>query len=104
MKLWCAAVMVAVTFFASSVFAGEIEEANKAAARRFYEQVWFSNHPEVVDELVAPTYFVHDIGDRKNVTEGAEEQKKIAEFFWQRGRMTGKIDYQIAEGGLVATR
>jgi hypothetical protein len=38
------------------------------------------------------------------VTEPASEQKKIAEYFWQRGTMTGKIDYQIAEGDLVATR
>jgi predicted SnoaL-like aldol condensation-catalyzing enzyme len=83
---------------------GQIEANNKALARRFYEQLWFSRNPAVVDELVAPTYVVTDIGDRKGVTEPAEEQKKIAEFFWQNGTMTGAIDYQIAEGDLVATR
>ena len=83
---------------------GEIEEQNKALARRFYEEVWFKNNPAVVDELVAPTYIAHDIGDRKNSMEQAEEQKKIAAFFWERGAMTGTIDYQIAEGDLVATR
>jgi hypothetical protein len=36
--------------------------------------------------------------------EPADEQKKIAQFFWDRGTMTGSIDYQIAEGDLVATR
>ena len=86
------------------LLAGEIEEQNKALARRFYEEVWFKNNPAVVDELVAPTYVAHDIGDRKNSMEPAEEQKKIAMFFWERGTMTGSIDYQIAEGDLVATR
>jgi predicted SnoaL-like aldol condensation-catalyzing enzyme len=85
-------------------FGGEIEEQNKAIARRFYEEVWFKNNPAVVDELVAPTYIAHDTGDRKNSMEPAEEQKKIAQFFWDRGTMTGTIDYQIAEGDLVATR
>jgi len=80
------------------------EDTNKAFARRFYEQVWFSRNPAAVDELVAPEYVVHDVGDRKGVTEPAEEQKRIADFFWQHGNMTGSIDFQIAEGDLVATR
>ena len=88
----------------TTIRAGEIEEQNKALARRFYEDVWFKNNPAVVDELVAPTYIAHDIGDRKNSMEQADEQKKIAAFFWERGTMTGTIDYQIAEGDLVATR
>jgi predicted SnoaL-like aldol condensation-catalyzing enzyme len=66
--------------------------------------VWFSRNLSAVDDLVAPTYVVHDIGDRKGVTEPADEQKQIADFFWQNGEMTGRIDYQIAEGDLVATR
>ena len=80
------------------------QQQNKALARRFYEQVWFSNNPAAVDEIFAPTYVVHDTGDRKNATENAEEQKKIAAYFWERGTMTGAINYQIAEGDLVATR
>ncbi|MBC7899059.1 MAG: nuclear transport factor 2 family protein [Saprospiraceae bacterium] len=86
------------------VFGGEVEEGNKALARRFYEEVWFKRNTAAVDELVAPTYIVHDTGERKNSMETADEQKKIAEFFWERGTMTGSIDYQIAEGDLVATR
>lgn len=85
-------------------FAGEIEEQNKGLARRFYEEVWFKNNPAAVDELVAPTYIAHDIGDRKNSMEPASRQKEIAQYFWDRGTMTGTIDYQIAEGDLVATR
>ena len=88
----------------SFLLAGEIEEQNKALARRFYEEVWFKNNPAVVDELFAPTYIAHDTGKRKNAMEPADEQKKIAAFFWERGSMTGSIDYQIAEGDLVATR
>jgi len=103
MKL-CMLGLAVIGFFSTTVFAGDAEEANKALARRFYEKVWFSHNPAAVDELVAPAYFIHDTGDRKNVTEPAEKQKEIAEFFWQRGTMTGKIDFQIAEGDLVATR
>ena len=80
------------------------EQSNKALARQFYEQIWFSRNLSAVDDLVAPTYVVHDIGDRKGVTEPADEQKQIADFFWRNGEMTGRIDYQIAEGDLVATR
>src|SRR6187455_3386096 len=61
-------------------FAGEIEEQNKALARRFYEEAWFKNNPGVVDELFAPTYIAHDIGARKNSMEQASEQKDIAQF------------------------
>jgi predicted SnoaL-like aldol condensation-catalyzing enzyme len=89
---------------ATVLVAGEIEEQNKALARRFYEEIWFKNNPAAVDELVAPTYIAHDIGDRKNSMEQANQQKEIAQFFWDRGTMTGTIDYQIAEGDLVATR
>jgi predicted SnoaL-like aldol condensation-catalyzing enzyme len=84
--------------------AAQSEETNKALARRFYEQVWFSRNVAAVDELVAPEYVVHDIGDRKGVQEPADEQKRTADFFWQNGTMGGHIDFQIAEGDLVATR
>ncbi len=80
------------------------EETNKALARQFYEQVWFTRNLDAVDELVAPEYLVHDIGGRKGVVEPADEQKRTAGFLWQNGSMSGHIDYQIAEGDLVATR
>jgi predicted SnoaL-like aldol condensation-catalyzing enzyme len=96
--------MILCVLSTGAVFGGELEEQNKALARRFYEEVWFKNNPAAVDELVASTYIAHDIGNRKNSMEPAEEQKKIAQFFWDRGSMTGTIDYQIAEGDLVATR
>ncbi|MEL6255053.1 MAG: ester cyclase [Bacteroidota bacterium] len=79
-------------------------EANKALARAFYEDLWFNNRTENYHKYVAETYVAHDIGDRKNITEPAKEQKEIADFFWANGAFEGKIDYQVAEGDLVATR
>ncbi|MGD1889408.1 MAG: hypothetical protein ACFB15_02215, partial [Cyclobacteriaceae bacterium] len=32
------------------------------------------------------------------------EQKKIADLFWENGKLNGQIDFQIADGNLVATR
>lgn len=84
--------------------AAQSEEENRALAHRFYEAVGFSRNTAAVDELVAPDYVVHDIGVRKALRESATEQKGIADFFWNNGVMSGRIDFQIAEGDLVATR
>ncbi len=80
------------------------QEVNKALATRFYNEVWFSRNPDVVDEIIAPNYTIHDIGDNKGLTEPAAMQKDVAEMFWNNGNMSGTIDFQIAEGDLVATR
>ncbi|MDQ3635728.1 MAG: ester cyclase [Acidobacteriota bacterium] len=105
--------IILVLLFSAVIFAraqalvqcdSKTEEQNKVLARKFYERVWFSNNPAAVDEIFAPEYIAHDIGDRKGVTEPADEQKKIAAFFWNNGNMRGTIDYQIAECDLVATR
>ncbi len=79
-------------------------ERNKATARAFYEDLWFTQNTDRYTDYVADTYVVHDLGDRKGVTEAAIEQKNIAELFHSFGEMTGEIDYQIAEGDKVATR
>ena len=84
--------------------AAQTEETNRALARRFYEEVWFSQNLAAVDELVAPYYIAHDIGDRKALREPSTEQKSVADLFWKNGTMSGRIDFQIAEGDLVATR
>jgi len=80
------------------------QEINKEIARNFYQDLWFSNNTEKYKDYVANEYVVHDIFERKNFTEPAIEQKHIADRFWENGELTGKIDYQIAEGNLVATR
>ncbi|MEM8847611.1 MAG: ester cyclase [Bacteroidota bacterium] len=80
------------------------EEINKEIAKKFYEDLWFTNNTDKYADYVAEEYVVHDIGDRKGVTEPAIEQKIIADRFWEGGSLDSKIDYQIAEGDLVATR
>ena len=79
-------------------------ETNKEVARNFYQDLWFTNNTEKYIDYVAKEYVVHDIFERKGVTEPAIEQKNIADMFWENGELHGKIDYQIAEGDLVATR
>src|SRR5690606_9067015 len=79
-------------------------EANKEIARNFYQDLWFTNNTDKYVDYVAKEYVVHDTWDRKDITEPAIEQKNIADMFWKNGDLTGVIDYQIAEGDLVATR
>ncbi len=82
----------------------DVLERNKELARNFYEDLWFSENTDNYSKYVADTYIVHDVGPRKGVEEAAVEQKNIADLFHSFGKMTGKIDYQIAEGDKVATR
>ncbi len=81
-------------------------ERNKRLAREFYENLWFEQNTEVFADYVADEYVIHDIGDTKGAmpTEPAVTQKEIADRFHSFGKMTGDIDYQIAEGDKVATR
>lgn len=98
-----AAVATSQPVGAQGLDAARLEE-NKRLARAFYEDLWFSRNTDKYQDYVAETYVVHDTGDRKGVTEPAIEQKNIADFFWANGELSGVIDYQIAEGDLVATR
>ena len=80
------------------------QERNKEIARNFYQDLWFTDNTDRYVDYVAEEYVVHDIGDRKGVTELAIEQKLTADLFWDNGSWDSKINYQIAEGDLVATR
>ena len=82
----------------------ESTEKNKELARQFYDDLWFNNRTDQYTKYLSDTYTVHDIGDRKGVTEPAIRQKEIADFFWENGRLENQIDYQVAEGDLVVTR
>ena len=84
--------------------ATETEARNKELALGFYEDLWFSRNTERYEDYLADSYVIHDIGDDKGVTEPAITQMEIADFFWANGDMSGEIDYQIADGDLVATR
>jgi len=105
-KLIMIAALIAVTACAGEATkAGDTDaERNKETARQFYEDLWFSDNTDKYADYVADTYVVHDIFDRKNLTEPAIEQKKIADQLHQLGTMTGRMDYQIAEGDKVANR
>ena len=81
-----------------------VEERNKRLSREFYENLWFANNTDAYADYVAETYVVHDVGDRKNVTESAIAQKEIADLFHGFGNLTGEMVYQIAEGDMVANR
>jgi predicted SnoaL-like aldol condensation-catalyzing enzyme len=80
------------------------EEINKQIALNFYRDLWQTNNTDKYSDYMAEEYVAHDIGDRKNSVEKAIEQKKIADMFWANGTMDMELDYQIAEGDLVANR
>jgi predicted SnoaL-like aldol condensation-catalyzing enzyme len=80
------------------------ETANKRLALDFFNDLWFSDNTQNYDQYMADEYMVHDVGDRKGVKEPAIEQKNIADFFRENGGFEGIIDFQIAEGDMVATR
>jgi predicted SnoaL-like aldol condensation-catalyzing enzyme len=80
------------------------EAINKEIARNFYQDLWFTNHTDKYSEYVADEYMIHDIFDRKDNIEKAIVQKEIADRFWEHGKLSGEIDFQIADGDLVATR
>lgn len=87
-----------------SVQSNNVQERNKEIARNFYQDLWFTNNTERYIDYMADEYVVHDIGERKGVTEPAIEQKIVADRFWDNGSWESKINYQIADGDLVATR
>lgn len=84
--------------------APSVEEQNKKIALDFYNDLWMTDNTDNYAQYLATEYVVHDIGDRKGVTEPAVEQKIIADRFWDNGTMTSEIDWQIADGDMVATR
>jgi predicted SnoaL-like aldol condensation-catalyzing enzyme len=82
-------------------------EFNRAAARRFYEEVWFAHKVDAVDELFAPEFLNHEPRDpdAKARVEGRklprEAQKELAR---QQAAGSGRIDFQVASGDRVVTR
>ncbi|MEO0572591.1 MAG: ester cyclase [Bacteroidota bacterium] len=81
-----------------------LEEKNKEIARNFYRDLWSTNNTDRYADYVADEYMVHDIGERKGVTEPAIEQKIVADRFWEGGEMNVNLDWQVAEGDMVVTR
>lgn len=100
----CAVMAAVLAACTSADDSDAVETRNKEIALSFYKDLWFSENTEKYVDYVAETYIVHDVGPRKGVEEAAVEQKNIADLFHSLGEMTGKIDYQIADGDKVATR
>ena len=95
---------LALTLAACGATEDNVEARNKEAAKKFYEDLWFTDNTGTYADYVAESYVVHDLGDRKGVTEKAIAQKEIADLFHSFGNMTGEIDWQMADGDKVATR
>jgi predicted ester cyclase len=76
------------------------EAKNKAAVRRFYEEVINKKDFSVIPELVAPNYVFHMTPEIK----GPEGLKNyFAAAFAGLPDMHDKIDYMFAEGDMVVT-
>lgn len=88
----------------SGAAGSEAEDRNKETARSFYDDLWFHDRTDAYERYLADEYVIHDIGGIDGWTEPAVRQKEIADFFWSHGELSGTIDYQMAEGDLVATR
>lgn len=104
--LFCLIVLVSAVAYCQvdRLTIGNQSESNKQIALKFYNDLWATNNTDKYTETVAEFYVVHDIGERKNVTEPAIQQKNIADFFWENGDLEFMLDYQVAEGDLVMTR
>jgi predicted ester cyclase len=79
-------------------------EGNKAIVRRFLEGIFSQRNPDVVDELAAPDFVVHDPSSEAGDVDAQGVKEWIA---WSHGafpdlRVT--IEDQVAEVGNVATR
>jgi steroid delta-isomerase-like uncharacterized protein len=79
-------------------------EENKAIVRRFLEGIFTQGDPDVVDELAAPDFVVHDPSSETGDVDAEGVKGSIA---WSHGafpdlRVT--IENQVAEGDNVATR
>lgn len=79
-------------------------EANKTVARRHYEELWQKGDLGVADEIYAPDAVGHcrDLPDQTGYpgSEKAEVEQSNAAF----PDTKVAIDFQLAEGDLVATR
>ena len=76
------------------------ESKNKAAVRRFYEEVINKKNFAIIPELIAPNYVFHMTPEIKG-PEGVKNYFTTA--FAALPDYQEKVDYMVAEGDLVAT-
>ncbi len=79
-------------------------EENKAAERRFYEEVWNKHNLGTVDELVAPDVVEHNpaVPGQAPGLEGFRQMVKMSLSAFPEGQIT--IEDLIAEGDEVVVR
>ena len=79
-------------------------EGNKAIVRRFLEGIFSEGNPDLVDELAAPNFVVHDpsSGAGEADAQGVKESIAWSHSAFPDLRVT--IEDQVAEGDKVATR
>jgi len=79
-------------------------EENKAAERRFYEEVWNKHNLGTVDELVAPDVVEHNplVPGQAPRLEGFRQMVKMSLSAFPDGQIT--IEDLIAEGDEVVVR
>jgi predicted ester cyclase len=78
-------------------------EANKALARRFYEEIDKGNL-DILDELVAPDYLDHNPPPFPGLHAGLDGLKQAFRIFREATPGHHQIEDQIAEGDKVVTR
>ena len=79
-------------------------EENKALARRVIEEMFNKGNLDVADELIAPEYVDHDPAMPEDVR-GPEGFKEYVRAYRAGGSdLHVRIEAQVAEGDLVATR
>ena len=80
-----------------------MSDANKAVARRFYEEAIGKANLDVVDELVAPHYVSHQPGGRE-VRGPAGLKELLGMYLRAFPGMQISIEDQVADGDRVVTR
>jgi steroid delta-isomerase-like uncharacterized protein len=79
-------------------------EQNKAAARRWSEELWGRGNLAVADEIIAPDYVRHDPGD-PFPAKGPEDVKRIVTML--RTMLPDfriEVESMVAEGDMVVSR
>ena len=80
-----------------------MSDANKAVARRFYEEGVNKGNLDLFDELFAPNYVYHGPGGRE-ARGPAGVKELVGMYLGAFPGMQGSIEDQVAEGDRVVTR
>ena len=79
-------------------------EGNKAIIRRFLEGIFSQGNPDVVDELAAPNFVVHDPSSEAEEVDAQGVKESIAWSHSAFPDLRVTIEDQVGEGDKVATR